>query len=388
MDPVSKGGIAIALGYLLGSILPAYFLAKARGFDIRKQGTGNPGVTNVADTMGYPAAVMVALYDLGKAPLSIFLARELGNVWLISYFAGLAALAGHLAPFYLRFRGGEGMATAVGIGFCSLGMLLSENGQFAYVLLPVLAALGLVFLLGFEKRPAEVMEFILLPILLNATILFFGMNVHSSMLLVVCLYLIGHRIAKLLLGIMPDMSAVERKLLWRKWLRPLAIVFPLGALFYRQDTLYVLLAVFLCFVIFEIIRFQMKYKRFPVLYRKAEESRISSMVIFLFATLLVLWFFPVGIASLAIMFVVFGDLLAWCVGITVRGRGFLDKTWSGTAACFVTCFTLAVIYFSLDLVALPVGLLGAVSATAVEAAPLHEDNFVMPVASVIVMAIV
>lgn len=388
MDPVIKGGIAIALGYLLGSILPAYFLAKARGFDIRKQGTGNPGVTNVADTMGYPAAVMVALYDLSKAPLAIFLARELGNVWLISYFAGLAALAGHLAPFYLRFRGGEGMSTAVGIGFCSLGMLLSVNGQFAYVLVPILAALGLVFLLGFEKRPAEVMEFILLPILLNATILFFGMNVHSSILLVACLYLIGHRIVKLLLDVIPDMPAEERKLLWRKWLRPFAIVFPLGAFFYKLYTLLVLLAVFSFFVIFEIIRFQTKRKRFPLPYRKAEESRISSMVIFLFATLLVLWFFPVGIASLAIMFVVFGDLLAWCIGITVRGRGFLDKTWSGTAACFVTCFTLAVIYFSLDLVALPVGLLGAVSATAVEAAPLQEDNFVMPVASAIVMTIV
>lgn len=388
MDPVIKGGIAIALGYLLGSILPAYFLAKARGFDIRKQGTGNPGVTNVAGTMGYPAAVMVALYDFSKAPLAIFLARELGNVWLISYFAGLAALAGHLAPFYLRFRGGEGMSTAVGIGFCSLGMLLSMDGQFAYVLVPILAALGLVFLLGFEKRPAEVMEFILLPVLLNATILFFGMNVHSSMLLVMCLYLIGHRIAKLLLAIMPDISAEERKLLWRKWLRPFAIVFPLGAFFYKLYTLLVLLAVFFFFVIIEIIRFQTKHKRFPLPYRKAEESRISSMVIFLFATLLILWFFPVGIASLAIMFVVFGDLLAWCVGITVRGRGFLDKTWSGTAACFVTCFTLAAIYSSLDLVALPVGLLGAVSATAVEAAPLQEDNFVMPVASAIVMTIV
>ena len=388
MDPIIKGAISITLGYILGSILPGYFLAKARGFDIRKEGSGNPGVTNVADTMGYPAAVMVALYDLGKAPLAIFLAWALGNEWLICYFAGLAALVGHLAPFYLRFRGGEGMSTAVGIGFCSLGMLVHMNGQFAYVLVPVMAVLLIVFLLRMNRGAAEVIEFILLPILVNAGILFCGLNIHSIMLLVANLYLIGHRVVKLLLAIIPDLSAEERKLLWRKWLRPFAIVFPLGAFFYKLYTLLVLLAVFLCFVILEIIRFQTKRKRFPLPYRKAEESRISSMVIFLFATLLVLWFFPVGIASLAIMFVVFGDLLAWCVGITVRGRGFLDKTWSGTAACFVTCFTLAVIYFSLGLVALPVGLLGAVSATAVEAAPLQEDNFVMPVASAIVMTMV
>ena len=112
------------------------------------------------------------------------------------------------------------------------------------------------------------------------------------------------------------------------------------------------------------------------------------MVVFLFATLLVLWFFPVNIATLAMMFVVFGDLLAWCIGITIKGRGFLEKTWSGTVACFAACFTLAALYASLGLVTLPVGVLGAASATAVEAAPLQEDNFVMPVASVIVMAIV
>ena len=388
MDPVIKGAISIALGYFIGSILPAYFLAKVWGFDIRREGSGNPGVSNVAATMGYPAAIMVALYDLGKAPLAIFIASALGNVWLVSYFAGFAALVGHLAPFYLRFRGGEGMSTAVGIVFWSTGMLLHINGQFAYAFIPVLAVLVPVFLLRKNRGAAEVIEFTLLPILANAGILLCGLNIHSIMLLVASLYLIGHRITKLLLAIIPDMSAVERKLLWRKWLRPLAIVFPLGAIFYRQSTLYVLLAVFLCFVIFEIIRFQTKYKRFPVPYRKAEESRISSMVIFLFATLLVLWFFPAGIATLAIMFVVFGDLLAWCIGITIRGRKFLDKTWSGMAACFVTCFTLAVIYSSLGLVALPIGLLGAISATVVEIAPLQEDNFVMPVASVIVMAIV
>ena len=112
------------------------------------------------------------------------------------------------------------------------------------------------------------------------------------------------------------------------------------------------------------------------------------MVMFLFAAVLVLGFFPTNIASLAIMFIIFGDLMAWCIGRTFGGRGFLNKTWSGTAACFVTCFTLATIYYSLDLVALPVGLLGAVCATAVEAAPLQEDNFVMPVVSAIVMSII
>ena len=387
MDPLIKGVIAVILGYLLGSFLPAYFFARSRKFDIRAVGSGNPGATNVADTIGYPVAVIVAIYDLGKAPIAIFIAGLLGNTWLISYLAGFAALAGHIAPFYLRFRGGEGIATATGTGFYTLGVLLTIDGQFAYVLLPILAVLGLVYYVYFEKRPAETMIFLLLPILLNATILFFGINIHSMVLLIVCLYIIGRRIAKLLLEYMPSMLSDERKMLWRKWLRPLAFVFPLGAFFSRQYTLAVLLAVFICFVIFEAIRFKMKHRRFPLPYRRTEESRISSIVIFLFAILLVLWFFPVEIASLAILFVVFGDLLAWCIGVTVGGRGFLSKTWSGTTACFITCATLAILYYSFGLVALPVGIAGAVTASAIEVAPLHEDNFVMPVASAIVMAV-
>ncbi len=388
MDPLIKGGISIALGYLLGSILPAFFLAKAQGFDIRKRGTGNPGVTNVMETMGYPLGLTVALFDLVKAPLAILLAGQLGNSMPVSYLAGFAAIIGHRAPFYLQFKGGEGLTTVIGIGFFSIGMLLTTDGRFAYFLVPLLAIMALSFFIVRDKWPANILALVFVPLLLNAAILFYGLNIHSIILLVAILLIIGHRISKLLPDIIPELSAEERKLLWRKWLRPFAIVFPLGALFYKQITLGVLLGVFFPFVVFEVIRFRTRHKRFPLPYRKTEESRISSMVVFLFAAVLVLGFFPTNIASLAIMFVIFGDLMAWCIGRTFGGRRFLNKTWSGTAACFVTCFTLATIYYSLDLVALPVGLLGAVCATAVEAAPLHEDNFVMPVVSAIVMSII
>ena len=387
MDPILRAIIALILGYLLGSILPAYFLAKARGFDIRERGSGNPGITNVADTMGTPRAMIVAIYDLGKAPLAILLARELGNPVLISYLAGFAAFLGHLAPFYLRFRGGEGLATLVSIGFFALGELTSQDSRFAYILAPTLVAMALVFFLLLKRRPAKLMVFILVPILINGAILFFGITPHTTVFLLVGLAIIGHRLYKLLRSAMLEMPKEDQKLLWRKWLRPLAIVFPLGVLFFKTYTLIVLAVVFAFFITIEVIRFLKKYNRFPVPYRKTEESRLSSMVIFLFSTLLVLLFFPTNIATLAIMFVVFGDLLAWCVGITVGGAGFLGKTWSGTAACLATCLTVAVIYSAMDMVLLPIGILGALTATAVEVAPLHEDNFVMPVASAIIMTI-
>ncbi|UCH10153.1 MAG: glycerol-3-phosphate acyltransferase [Fidelibacterota bacterium] len=387
MDIILRGALAIAIGYLLGSLLPAFFLAKLKGFDIREHGSGNPGVTNVADTMGYGAAVMVALYDLAKAPLAIMVAIYMGNPIPVCYAAGFAAFLGHCTPFYLRFRGGEGLAAMIAIGFYSIARLLLLDIRYAYFVAPTLILLAIIFFTLMKTKPAVPLILIFVPLLVNSALLFFGFVIHSIILCIVGLYILGHRIYKLLRASTASMTDEEKKLLWRKWLRPLAIVFPLGTFLFKTHTIILLLAVFIIFVVLEIIRFLKKYNRFPLPYKKTEEGRISSMVVFLFASLLVLWFFPTNIATLAIMFVVFGDLLAWCVGITVGGRGFLGKTWSGTIACLVTCLTLTIIYYSFGLVTLPVGILGALTATAVEVAPLHEDNFIMPFASVVVMAI-
>jgi glycerol-3-phosphate acyltransferase PlsY len=387
MESILKATLAIGIGYLIGSLLPAYFLARLKDFDIRQQGSGNPGISNVADTMGYRAAVLVAVYDLAKAPLAIVVATQMGNSMPVCYAAGFAAYLGHCTPFYLRFRGGEGLATMIAIGFYSIGRLLLIDSRFAYVMVPILTLLAIIFFSSIKRKPAVPLVLIFVPLLVNSALLFFGFEIHSIILSIVGIYIIGHRIYKLLRASTTSMTDKEKKLLWRKWLRPLAIVFPLGTFLFKTYTIIILLVVFIIFVILEIIRFLKKNNRFPLPYKKTEETRISSMVVFLFAALLVLWFFPTNIATLAIMFVVFGDLLAWCVGMTVGGRGFLGKTWSGTIACLVTCLTLTTIYYSLGLVALPVGVLGALTATAVEVAPLHEDNFVMPFASVVVMAI-
>lgn len=105
----------------------------------------------------------------------------------------------------------------------------------------------------------------------------------------------------------------------------------------------------------------------------------------LFASLLVLRFFPTGVASLSIPFVIFGDLLAWSIGTIIAGPGFPGKTWSGSTACLITCLIIAALYQSLQLVSLPVGVLGAVTATALEVALVRDDIFIKPIAGAVVM---
>jgi glycerol-3-phosphate acyltransferase PlsY len=386
-SPVAAAA-AVLLGYLLGSILPAYLVARARGIDIRTAGSGNPGISNLAETMGYGVAALVAPYDVLKAPLAMLAALALGLSPALAYLAGAAAFLGHRAPFYLRFRGGEGIAPLVGIAFFALGVLVQRDPSFAAVLAPLLAVMAIAFFTRMRHKPSWLFVFLFLPLLVNAALLHQGIDVHTVVLLAVGAYLVGHRIRQLLWPKLEAMAASDRALLRRKWLRPLAIAFPLGVLWERMPTLTVLGVTLAVFAVSEALRFRARYHRFPLPYRQSERERISSMVMFLLGAFVTLACFPTEIASLAVLFLIFGDLLAWCIGQTVGGPGFLDKTWAGTAACLLTCVTLVSLYSSLGLVPLPVGLLGAVCATAVEAAPIQDDNFVMPVSSAIAMALV
>jgi glycerol-3-phosphate acyltransferase PlsY len=114
--------IAIVIGYLLGSIPSAYLAGRlGKGVDIREVGSKNMGAMNVYYEVGLVEAVLVTLVDLGKGIGAILLVRWLSGSPLISSFdwltglTGAAAVLGHVFPVFLKFRGGKGGATAIGI---------------------------------------------------------------------------------------------------------------------------------------------------------------------------------------------------------------------------------------------------------------------------------
>jgi len=108
--------IVIALGYLLGSSSMAFYLSKLKSVDVRKNGSGNLGASNATMLFGWGAGILVALHDIGKAFLSVVLAHLLlpDHVY-IGTVAGVAAVLGHIFPFYLGFRGGKGFASFWGM---------------------------------------------------------------------------------------------------------------------------------------------------------------------------------------------------------------------------------------------------------------------------------
>ena len=109
--------ICIPLAYLLGSIPFGYLLVKQfREEDIRSTGSGNIGATNVARSGAKGLAIATLLLDLGKAFLAVEIAKHVapGN-YDVAVAAAVAAILGHVFPVWLGFRGGKGVASALGV---------------------------------------------------------------------------------------------------------------------------------------------------------------------------------------------------------------------------------------------------------------------------------
>lgn len=106
-------GLALVIGYLLGSISPSTAVARVFGVDIRQVGSGNPGATNVARTLGKGWAVLVGVLDVLKGFVPA-LAFTLLTGEAAGEIAGLAAVVGHVTSPWLRGRGGKGVATTLG----------------------------------------------------------------------------------------------------------------------------------------------------------------------------------------------------------------------------------------------------------------------------------
>ena len=106
----------VLAAYLLGSIPWPYLVVRAlRGIDIRSVGDGNMGTQNVWQAVGPAAALVVLLGDMAKGAAAVLLPGLIGAPPGTAALAGPVAVAGHIWPVFLRFRGGGGAATALGV---------------------------------------------------------------------------------------------------------------------------------------------------------------------------------------------------------------------------------------------------------------------------------
>lgn len=110
------------IAYFIGSIsFSVIFSRKFAGFDVRDKGSKNAGSTNVLRTVGKKAALLTLLCDILKGVIAIVVAIIAGKIWtslnveILKYLAGFFAILGHTFPIFFEFRGGKGVATALGV---------------------------------------------------------------------------------------------------------------------------------------------------------------------------------------------------------------------------------------------------------------------------------
>ncbi len=113
------GVISVVIAYLLGSFPTAYIITRfGYGKDIRKLGGGNVGTHNVYENVGKLPGIIVGIIDVGKGVASVYIGLALlvsPDYYYWVFGAGLAAVIGHIWPVFLKFRGGNGIATSIGI---------------------------------------------------------------------------------------------------------------------------------------------------------------------------------------------------------------------------------------------------------------------------------
>ena len=130
--------LAGLLAYLIGCSNMALYLSRLKNVNFRDKGSGNLGASNATLLLGWRAGVLVALHDAGKAFLAVLLCRWLfPNMEYVGAVGGIACVLGHIFPFYLKFKGGKGFASYIGMTF-ALNWKLAMAILIAAVLITVI----------------------------------------------------------------------------------------------------------------------------------------------------------------------------------------------------------------------------------------------------------
>ena len=130
--------LAVSLGYFMGCSSMAYYVGLFKKKDIRTAGTGNLGASNAAVLFGWGAGVGVAVHDIVKSLLAVLLAKWLfPNLEYAGVAAGVASVIGHIFPFYLKFKGGKGLASY-------FGLILALNWKLALIVAGLIILITLI----------------------------------------------------------------------------------------------------------------------------------------------------------------------------------------------------------------------------------------------------
>ena len=205
--------IVAVIAYLLGSISFSVIISKKMaGFDVREKGSGNAGTTNVLRSVGKKAAVITLIFDVLKGVLAVLVAYIAGNIVkegvdkaLLIQIAGLLVIVGHTFPIFFGFKGGKGIATA-------LGVLLITNWNIGLICLVfALVLMALTKMVSLGSISAAILFPVLILFMPHTAYLVDGNYIIYSILIAV-LVVFNHRA-----NVKRLLSGTENKLDFKKF---------------------------------------------------------------------------------------------------------------------------------------------------------------------------
>jgi acyl-phosphate glycerol 3-phosphate acyltransferase len=382
--------LAIIIGYLLGTVLMAYILGKLfRRIDIREHGSKNPGAMNAFKVLGPGYGVITLLFDMFKGVLAIFVAQLLQVPTVIVLASGFSAIIGHAFPFYLKFKGGRGAATAYGILIWLL-IMITKNYLTINAAIPFAFFLFFVIACYWVTRSVNVTAIGGFPAFAPLILWHAGCNAYTVFTAIISGYLIAVSVITVAKagGVKSELEAHGRKVVKIKLIRKLvrlgATLIPLLYLGYTRKLAGGFTAVALgLFIVFEVARRLRpdlhKMRGLKIVLKKGEPTRmLSGYTFYLIASLFVILVFPQGIGGLSLLFLTLGDLFAELVGLNFpRVRTFPGKTLEGSLGCLSICLLVGFIVMIFYDISLLQVLIGSLAATFVESLPRVEDNLFM-----------
>lgn len=155
-------GVLTVLSYFMGNFNFAVIISKLKNKDIRKQGSGNPGTLNMSRTFGLKTGLITFFLDVMKGAVPAFLGWiifkdvyvggtnfELAD--LAKYTFGFAAVIGHIYPVFMKFKGGKGIATTIGVFTLSLITCSIERKSFAWAAISIMAIVAAIAFIYFTE---------------------------------------------------------------------------------------------------------------------------------------------------------------------------------------------------------------------------------------------
>jgi len=387
------GVLSILFGYLLGSVNPGYLFGRLKGIDIREEGSGNAGTSNVRIVLGFKYSVPTGIYDTLKGIIAVFIAHAMGANIIVAQLSGYAAIIGHIFPFYLQFRGGQGIATATGLMLLYMFTHYFVNFEFLYLIL-FLACIYVIFYLASRVKKSMPMVFTL-PVYGYMIYLHYPNNPYNIFCWIILVFLISFGIYSIFaLKLFKIENENFKSSWWRVAIRPVTLLFLLFYfVFSRMVALMLIGIVSLCFIGLDLFRFLHKQtnilltEKTKAIFRKGEEKKFSSMTIFLISTFIIILLFEIEIAITALVFLTFGDMFAKIFGLAFGQHKFFDKSIEGSLAYLGTIVICGYFVYNMVDISLAILIAGGISATFSEALPLGmNDNFTVPIISGSVMS--